>query len=121
MLSGLVDQVARRVDPDELKEGEDKRKWKHAYQIPDIESPVFMHSSSVLRKELPQWVVYQEIYETNKAYMRGNFFCLWLYHIIFFVYFSLIKNIFCLLKASLLLSQSGCHYLLLLCVIYQIQ
>lgn len=71
MLSGLVDQVAKRVDPEELKEGEDKRKWKHAYQIPEMESPVFMHSSSVLRKEIPEWVVYQEIYETNKTYMRG--------------------------------------------------
>lgn len=71
LLSGLVDQVAKRVDPDELKEGEDKRKWKHAYQIPELESPVFLHSSSVLRKELPEWVVYQEIYETNKPYMRG--------------------------------------------------
>ncbi|KAK3913986.1 putative ATP-dependent RNA helicase kurz [Frankliniella fusca] len=71
LLSGLVDQVAKRVDPEELKEGEDKRKWKHAYQIPEMESPVFMHSSSVLRKELPEWVVYQEIYETNKTYMRG--------------------------------------------------
>ena len=30
-----------------------------------------MHSSSVLRKESPEWVVYQEIYETNKIYMRG--------------------------------------------------
>lgn len=71
MLSGLVDQVAKRVDLNELKEGEDKRKWKHAYQIPEMESPVFLHSNSVLRKEQPEWVVYQEIYETNKTYMRG--------------------------------------------------
>lgn len=74
MLSGLVDQVAKRVDPEDIKEGEDKRKWKHAYQIPEMDSPVFMHSSSVLRKELPEWVVYQEIYETNKPYMRGRLY-----------------------------------------------
>lgn len=36
-----------------------------------MEDPVFMHSSCVLRKTSPEWVVYQEIYETNKLYMRG--------------------------------------------------
>lgn len=36
-----------------------------------MEEPVFMHSSCVLRKVSPEWVVYQEIYETNKMYMRG--------------------------------------------------
>ena len=37
----------------------------------EMEDPVFMHLSSVLRKESPEWVVYQEVYETNKIYMRG--------------------------------------------------
>ena len=36
-----------------------------------MEEPVFMHSSCVLRKSVPEWVVYQEVYETNKTYMRG--------------------------------------------------
>jgi len=36
-----------------------------------MEEPVFMHSSCVLRKIKPEWVVYQEVYETNKMYMRG--------------------------------------------------
>lgn len=36
-----------------------------------MEDPVFIHSSCVLRKACPEWVVYQEIYETNKMYMRG--------------------------------------------------
>lgn len=36
-----------------------------------MEDPVFLHSSSILRKTCPEWVVYQEIYETNKIYMRG--------------------------------------------------
>lgn len=30
-----------------------------------------MHSSCVLRRTSPEWVVYQEVYETNKIYMRG--------------------------------------------------
>ncbi|KAL0267173.1 UNVERIFIED_CONTAM: hypothetical protein PYX00_009521 [Menopon gallinae] len=36
-----------------------------------MEEPIFLHSSSVLKKEMPEWVVYQEVYETNKMYMRG--------------------------------------------------
>lgn len=36
-----------------------------------MEEPVFMHSSCVLRKTSPEWVVYSEIYETHKMYMRG--------------------------------------------------
>ena len=32
---------------------------------------MFLHRGSVLRKDAPQYVAYQEIYETNKLYMRG--------------------------------------------------
>ena len=70
-----MDQVARKVDPEEIKDDEDKRKWKHAYRTPEMDEPVFMHSSSALRKgkDLPTWVVYQEIYQNNgKMYMRGK-------------------------------------------------
>lgn len=37
----------------------------------ELEEPVFMHSASVLRKKSPEWVVYQEVFETTKLYMRG--------------------------------------------------
>lgn len=37
-----------------------------------VAEPVFLHRGSVLRRERPQFVVYQEIYETNKLYMRGG-------------------------------------------------
>ena len=36
-----------------------------------MEEPVFMHSNSILKKAAPEWIVYQEIYETNKMHMRG--------------------------------------------------
>ncbi|NXS89666.1 DHX37 helicase, partial [Erpornis zantholeuca] len=36
-----------------------------------LEDPVFIHPSSVLFKELPEFVVYQEIVETTKLYMKG--------------------------------------------------
>ncbi|XP_076236185.1 putative ATP-dependent RNA helicase kurz [Calliopsis andreniformis] len=71
VLAGTADQVARKVMPDEVNEDQDKAKWKYAYKTLDMEDPVFIHSSCVLRKKCPEWVVYQEIYETNKMYMRG--------------------------------------------------
>ncbi|KAG8039658.1 hypothetical protein G9C98_000387 [Cotesia typhae] len=71
LLAGMADHVAKKVDPNEIKEDQDKAKWRHAYRTLEMETPVFMNSCSVLRKEKPEWVVYQEIYETNKIYMRG--------------------------------------------------
>lgn len=40
-------------------------------RTPEMESPVYMQPTSVLRKINPKWVVYQEIYETKRMYMRG--------------------------------------------------
>lgn len=72
LLSGLVDQVARRVDLDEIKDAADRPRWKHAYRCLEMEEPVFLHAHSVLKRQRPEWVVYQEVYETNgKLYMRG--------------------------------------------------
>ncbi|XP_011702466.1 PREDICTED: probable ATP-dependent RNA helicase kurz [Wasmannia auropunctata] len=64
--SSMADQVVRKVLPDEVKEDQDKVKWKHAYRTPEMKEPMFMHSSYVLRKTSPEWVIYQEVYETNK-------------------------------------------------------
>ncbi|XP_058790532.1 probable ATP-dependent RNA helicase kurz [Phymastichus coffea] len=76
ILSGMTDQVAHKLLPEEVKEYNtktegDKIKWKYAYKTLAMEDPVFMHSSCVLRKSAPEWVVYQEVYETNKIYIRG--------------------------------------------------
>lgn len=71
ILSGMVDHVARKLTSEEINQGEDKKQLKYAYRTMEMEDPVFMHSTSVLRRESPEWVVYQEIYETNKIYMRG--------------------------------------------------
>ncbi|XP_049942398.1 probable ATP-dependent RNA helicase kurz [Schistocerca serialis cubense] len=72
LLSGLVDQVAHRVDLDEIKDAADRPRWKHAYRCLEMEDPVFIHAHSVLKRQRPEWVVYQEVYETNgKLYMRG--------------------------------------------------
>lgn len=37
-----------------------------------LDDPVFIHPSSVLFKQLPEFVVYQEIVETTKMYMKGE-------------------------------------------------
>ncbi|CAL4154963.1 unnamed protein product, partial [Meganyctiphanes norvegica] len=71
VLSGSVDHVARRVDDWEVKNPEDKPKWRNAYRTMELEDPVFLPSSSVLRIDMPQWLVYQDIYETNKMFMRS--------------------------------------------------
>ena len=73
VLSGAVDRVARRVDDEELRDAKEKQRWRGAYRTQDMEDPVFLPSSSVLRKDLPKWVVYQEVYETaqRKMLMRN--------------------------------------------------
>ncbi|ODN02093.1 putative ATP-dependent RNA helicase kurz [Orchesella cincta] len=72
LLSGLPDRIARKIDDSELKQDEDKKKYKYAYRCGELEDPVIMHPSSVLRGSLPEWVTYQEIFESNeKMYMRG--------------------------------------------------
>ncbi|CAH0713613.1 unnamed protein product, partial [Brenthis ino] len=65
LLSGLGDQVARKIALHEVKEGEDKRKYKYAYHSSNLEEPVHLHSESILRKVIPEWVVYQDMYETG--------------------------------------------------------
>lgn len=71
LLCGLGDQIAKKMEPDEIKDKENKTKFKYAYKANDMEDPVFLHRGSVLKKNLPEYVIYQELYETNKMYMRG--------------------------------------------------
>jgi len=42
-------KIARRVDEDEIKEGEDKQKFRYAYFCPEMEEPIYLHESCVLR------------------------------------------------------------------------
>ncbi|KAM3963953.1 putative ATP-dependent RNA helicase kurz [Aphomia sociella] len=70
VLCGLGDQVGRKVALDEVKEGQDKRKFKYAYHCGELEEPVHLHSDSILRQVIPEWVVYQELYETGAEERR---------------------------------------------------
>ena len=72
LVAGLPDQVARKIAAHEIKEDEDRRKFKYAYRCPNMEDPVFLHPSSILRHTNPEWIVYQDIYEHNgKIFLRG--------------------------------------------------
>jgi ATP-dependent RNA helicase DHX37/DHR1 len=50
------------------KEG---KELKNAYQGMILEDPIFIHPSSVLFKQLPEYVCYVEMVETTKLYMKG--------------------------------------------------
>ncbi|KAJ8414086.1 hypothetical protein AAFF_G00066840 [Aldrovandia affinis] len=67
VLAGLGDHLARRVQAEELLDP----KWRNGYKTPLLDEPVFIHPSSALFKTLPEFVVYQEVMETSKMYMRG--------------------------------------------------
>lgn len=76
LLAGMGDQVAKKISDDEMKDNEDRRRLKYGYRCPEMEEPVFMHTSSVLKKSKPEWVIYQEIFElqngdSRKMFMRG--------------------------------------------------
>lgn len=70
VLSGLGDHVARKIITENMNV-EDKKKFRYAYQSTLCEAPVHLHRSSALLYASPQWVVFQEITETSKLYMRG--------------------------------------------------
>ncbi|XP_044050991.1 probable ATP-dependent RNA helicase DHX37 [Siniperca chuatsi] len=67
VLAGLGDHLARRVQAEDILDP----KWKNGYKTPLMDEPVFIHPTSALFKTLPEFVVYQEIMETTKMYMRG--------------------------------------------------
>ncbi|XP_033947271.1 probable ATP-dependent RNA helicase DHX37 isoform X2 [Pseudochaenichthys georgianus] len=67
VLAGLGDHLARRAQAEDILD----QKWKMAYRTPLLDDPVFIHPHSALFKTLPEFLVYQEIMETTKMYMRG--------------------------------------------------
>jgi ATP-dependent RNA helicase DHX37/DHR1 len=69
VLSGLVDKIAKRYD--HAITGPDGKEVKNAYQSVILEDAIFIHPSSVLFKELPEYVCYVEMAETSRMYMKG--------------------------------------------------
>ncbi|KAM3611065.1 uncharacterized protein V6R79_012970 [Siganus canaliculatus] len=67
VLAGLGDHLARRVQAEDMLDP----KWVNGYKTPLMDEPVFIHPTSALFKTLPEFLVYQEIMETTKMYMKG--------------------------------------------------
>ncbi|XP_053680486.1 probable ATP-dependent RNA helicase kurz [Anopheles nili] len=63
LLVGMADQIARKLPESGIQLKADARRLKHAYNLPTIDEPVFLHASSVLRRQQPEWICYQEAYE----------------------------------------------------------
>lgn len=70
VLAGLGDRVARKIPSKEMKDP----KLKNAYICDSLDEPVFIHPKSALFQVLPEFVVYQEIMETSKLFMKGGAF-----------------------------------------------
>lgn len=90
LLAGSIDQVAQKVN--ELEINDKIAKWKLAYRFvkkiifekisnkiiiclyrtEKLEEPVFMSSVCVLKRSRPEFVIYQDLFETTKILMRGN-------------------------------------------------
>lgn len=65
-LSGLGDHVARKSPAG------NNPQLKNAYSCMSLDEPVFIHPSSALFDVLPDYVIYQEVVETSKLFMKGK-------------------------------------------------
>ena len=65
-LSGLGDHVARKSPAGNSPQ------LKNSYSCMSLDEPVFIHPSSALFEVLPEYVIYQEVVETSKLFMKGK-------------------------------------------------
>ena len=73
ILSCMGGKIARKI-PDStiaLANVEEKAKLRHAYQTLTLEQLVYIHPSSVLFQDEPEFILYQELFEGNKIYCRN--------------------------------------------------
>ncbi|TRY72330.1 hypothetical protein TCAL_11453 [Tigriopus californicus] len=77
VLAGMVNQVGRRLEvPPNITDPKERAKLENAYQCGNLADPVFMHGRSIffLKKKTvkpPEWIVYQEVFETDRMHIRG--------------------------------------------------
>lgn len=71
--AGWADKVARRLSAQERATMPELRHQRKvlAYRACSSEEPVFLHPSSSISKEAPEFVVYNELVSTSRTYMRG--------------------------------------------------
>ncbi|CAF1367453.1 unnamed protein product [Rotaria sordida] len=73
LAAGMVDRLAKRIEGSVIING---HKANNAYQTLLLDEPVFIHPSSVLINDLPSFICYQEVHETNRIFIKGTFFFL---------------------------------------------
>jgi ATP-dependent RNA helicase DHX37/DHR1 len=72
VLAGMLDRVARRLTTSELNRN-GLRPNSAAYYASNLSEIVYIHNSSVLIRNKPEWLVYQEIFEVqDKMYIKGK-------------------------------------------------
>ncbi|XP_067143914.1 probable ATP-dependent RNA helicase DHX37 [Centruroides vittatus] len=73
ILATGINHVAKKIPINEIKK-ENRKKYKNAYQLllqcQYLDEPIFIHPESVLNQQAPLFVVYQEIVETSRKYMK---------------------------------------------------
>jgi ATP-dependent RNA helicase DHX37/DHR1 len=69
VLTGSGDHVARKMDTNSMN-SDDQKKYRNAYECMLCDGPVYIHPSSILSNVLPQFVIFQDLMETNKLYMK---------------------------------------------------
>lgn len=68
ILACFGDNVARRMSAEDCA----NQQIKNAYECHLTEEPVFIHPTSALFTVLPEFIVFQEIVETTKLYVKGK-------------------------------------------------
>lgn len=70
LLMGFSDHIAKKMTDEERCSDTEVAIAKNAYKSMEVDAPVFIHPNSVLSSKHPPFVLYQEIFETTKMFMR---------------------------------------------------
>ncbi|XP_075541332.1 putative ATP-dependent RNA helicase kurz isoform X1 [Dermacentor variabilis] len=70
LVMGFSDHIAKKMTDEERCSQTENAIAKNAYKSMEVDGPVFIHPNSVLSSKQPPFVLYQEIFETTKMFMR---------------------------------------------------
>ncbi|KAK8788043.1 hypothetical protein V5799_022184 [Amblyomma americanum] len=70
LLMGFSDHIAKKMTDEERCSQTENAIAKNAYKSMEVDGPVFIHPNSVLSGKQPPFVLYQEIFETSRMFMR---------------------------------------------------
>lgn len=70
LVMGFSDHIAKKMTDEERCSQTENAIAKNAYKSMEVDGPVFIHPNSVLSSKQPPFVLYQEIFETSRMFMR---------------------------------------------------